>query len=107
MKRVDKLVKECDPYLRNYIRALKEVSDGWERLTKDAVAKLRQPNNNTKIEICHHAKVKHIKCQCALESGDCARKECDGRGEYTKIGNLCMAYSYQCSHYSGQTSPVA
>jgi hypothetical protein len=42
IKRIDKLVKECDPYLRNYIRALRKVSDGWERLAKDAIAKLRR-----------------------------------------------------------------
>jgi len=42
MKRIDSLIKESDKELQQYIEALKRVSDGWERLAKDAVAKLRQ-----------------------------------------------------------------
>ena len=41
MKRIDSLIKS-DEELRQYIEALKRVSDGWERLAKDAMAKLRQ-----------------------------------------------------------------
>ena len=42
MKRIDSLIKESDKELQQYIEALKRASDGWERLAKDAVAKLRQ-----------------------------------------------------------------
>lgn len=39
--KVNKLIKESDPYLQHYIKCLKEVSDGWERLLKDAMKKIR------------------------------------------------------------------
>jgi hypothetical protein len=75
MKRVDKLIKECDPYLRNYIRALKEASEGWERLTKLAVAKLRQTNNSAMVP-CRGHKVGEI-CWLSGFDGNCGDKPCN------------------------------
>lgn len=51
MKRVRKLIKESDKELQQYIKCLIEVSDGWERLTKDAVAKLRKSYNVSAIAL--------------------------------------------------------
>ena len=53
MKRIDSLIKESDKELQQYIRALKDASDGWEQLTKDAVSKLRQQSEqSSKHVIC-------------------------------------------------------
>jgi predicted metal-dependent HD superfamily phosphohydrolase len=41
-KKVSELLKVADPYLKNYVRALKDVSAGWERLFHDAMKKIRE-----------------------------------------------------------------
>ena len=48
--RVKKLIAESDPYLQQYIKSLQGVSDGWERLAKDAVAKLKRNAQQTKAK---------------------------------------------------------
>jgi hypothetical protein len=42
MKRIDTLIKESDKELQQYIKSLKQVSDGWERLFHDAISKIRR-----------------------------------------------------------------
>jgi hypothetical protein len=40
-RKVFELLKVADPYLKNYVRALKNVSRGWEDIAHKAIAKLR------------------------------------------------------------------
>jgi hypothetical protein len=40
--KISKLIKESDPYLKQYIKSLKEVSKNWENIANKAIAKLRK-----------------------------------------------------------------
>jgi hypothetical protein len=42
MDRVNELLKVTDPYLKNYVRALRDVSSGWESLFHDSMKKIRE-----------------------------------------------------------------
>ena len=42
MDRVNELLKVADPYLKNYVRALRDVSSGWESLFHDSMKKIRE-----------------------------------------------------------------
>jgi hypothetical protein len=46
MKRVNQLIKESDPCLQNYILALKEISNNWEQIAKQAISKLKKTKDN-------------------------------------------------------------
>jgi hypothetical protein len=48
-KRVEELLKDSDPYLKNYVRALKDVSAGWERLYYKAMKKIREQVESKKL----------------------------------------------------------
>jgi hypothetical protein len=55
MDRVNELLKVADPYLKNYVRALRDVSSGWERLFHDSMKKVRELAAQDTMEICHTA----------------------------------------------------
>jgi hypothetical protein len=42
MDKVNELLKVADPYLKNYVRALRDASSGWERLFHDSMKKVRE-----------------------------------------------------------------
>jgi hypothetical protein len=73
MKRIKHLIMTSDVELQQYIECLKEVSDGWERLTKDAVAKLRKQKRDT---VCP-ADCMHRQGSRCFVGGYCVRKAGD------------------------------
>ena len=65
-KKLKALMKECDPYLLKYIEALKNSSASWERLTQEAIKKLRESAPNSDYAKCS-------KCGCQIESSLCGK----------------------------------
>ena len=41
-EKLKKLIKDSDPYLKRYIKCLKENSGRWEKIAGEAIAKLRK-----------------------------------------------------------------
>jgi hypothetical protein len=65
------------------------------------------PTNIARGAICPHAKVLYTTCKCEKSGIEAHGKNCDGKGIYTVMGNLCYEYQYPCGVAEGQTAPVA
>lgn len=56
-EKLNNLIKNSDIYIQQYIKALKKVSNGWERLFQDTMKKIREQNKNKecmKSHCCSH-----------------------------------------------------
>ncbi len=47
-KKVSQLIKECDPYLKQYIKAQKNIIDSGHNITSKAISKIRELSKQNK-----------------------------------------------------------
>jgi len=67
----------------------------------------QQTTNMPSMPVCPHASIKWSVCNCRIKSEvNSEMSECDGRGNYTVIGNMGYRYGYPCNKVPGKPAHV-